>query len=72
MVSNLTSRLKVAQTDEKLTSFGGLALVGKCVDSLGLAAALDGSLCSLKRRVRGYRSSEAVLSLVVRYGDSCG
>ena len=73
MVSNVASRMKVAPTDESLTSFGGLMLVAKYAEVLGLPATLDASLDSLKQRDRGYRPSEVILSLAMLHisGGCC-
>ena len=58
---------KLERTPAKISSNGGLVLVDKMADALGVSPSIEDKLGHLKRRNRGYRISEKVMDLVRLY-----
>lgn len=58
---------KLENTPAKISSNGGLVLVDKMAEALGVSPSIEDKLGHLKRRNRGYKVSEKVMDLVRLY-----
>ena len=56
-----TKKFKLQKTSAKITSQGGLVLVDKMAEAMGVFSSLEDDLGHLKRRKRGYKVSENVI-----------
>jgi hypothetical protein len=67
MVQVQDRSFKLEKTAAKISSNGGLVLVDKMAEALGVSPSIDEKLGHLKRRNRGYKVSDKVMDLVRLY-----
>ena len=67
MIGIGTNKFKLENTSAKISYQGGLVLVDKMAEAMGVLSSLEDALCHLKRRKRGYKVSEKVMDLLRLY-----